>query len=65
MWRRADGKWDYTSAAARAEAGFDAMEEYIWKIQNMIAQYIVTQSLLDLCEAMERTPGVRVGMQWW
>ena len=23
------------------------------------------QSLLDLCEATERSPGARVGRQWW
>ena len=41
------------------------MEEYIWKRQNMVAQYIAARSLLDLCEATERTPGARVGMRWW
>ena len=28
-------------------------------------QYIATQSLLDICEAMGRTPGVQVGERWW
>ena len=23
------------------------------------------QSLLDLCEGSERSPGARVGMRWW
>ena len=31
----------------------------------MVAQYIDMQSLLDLCEATERSPGARVGRQWW
>ena len=31
----------------------------------MVAQYIAMQSLLDLCEGLERALGYRVGMQWW
>ena len=61
-----DGKWRYTSAAAaREEAGFLTMEEYVRRRQNMVAKYIATRSLLDLCEGLERAPGVRVGMRWW
>ena len=61
--QKPDGGWTYTSAAmAREEAGFQTMEEYIWRRQNMFAQYIATRSLLDLCEGSERAPGVRVGM---
>ena len=42
--RQVDGKWDYTlTAMARAEAGFEMMEEYIWRRQNMVAQYIATR----------------------
>ena len=64
--RQADGKCAYTSAAtSREEVGFEMMEEYILKINNMVAQYIDTQYLLDLCEATERAPGVWVGMRWW
>ena len=48
--RKPDGNWTYTSAAiTRYEAGFQTMEEYIRKLQNAGAQYIATQSLLDLC----------------
>ena len=32
---------------------------------NTVAQYIDTWSLLDLYEAVDRTPGVRMGMRWW
>ena len=65
-WRTPDGKWIYTSAATtREEAGFLAMEEYIRRRQNTVAQYIATRSLLDLCEGLERAPGARVGMRWW
>ena len=31
----------------------------------MVAQYIATRSLLDLCEGSERAPGEQVGMRWW
>ena len=41
------------------------MEEYIWRRQNTITQFIATQSLLDLCEETQSTPGARVGMPWW
>ena len=44
------GKWRYTSTeTAREEAGFLKMEECIRRHQNTVAQYIATQSLLDLC----------------
>ena len=62
--RKMYGKCIYTSAeaAAREAAGFLAMEEYVRRRQNTVAQYIATQSLLDLCEGSERDPGARVGM---
>ena len=61
--RRADRRWEYTSAAAeREEAAFDAMEEYIQRRHNTALQYIYTRLLLDMCEATERTPGVQVGI---
>ena len=57
-------KWEYASTeAARADAAFEAMEEYIWKNQNKVTYYIATQSLLDLCEVTERTQGARVGIR--
>ena len=31
----------------------------------MVAQFIATQFILDLCEETERTPRARVGMRWW
>ena len=39
------------------------MEQYIRQQQNTVAQYIATQSLLNLCEGSEIAPGARVGMQ--
>ena len=47
--RTTDRKWRYTlSAAAREEAGFLTMEEYVRRHHNTVAQYIATRSLLDL-----------------
>ena len=46
------------------EAGFEEIRVYIKKIQNMVPQYIATQSLLDLCEASDRKQGEQVGMRW-
>ena len=64
--RETDGMWKYTSAAAAREAEvFLKMEAYARQRQNMVAHYIATQSLLDLCEGLERDPGAQVGMQWW
>ena len=65
--QKTDGKWEYTSAAAaaREEAGFQTMQEYIRRRQNTVAQYIATRSMLDLCEGSEKAPGARVGMRWW
>ena len=31
----------------------------------MVAQYIATKSLVDLCEGSKRAPGAQVGMWWW
>ena len=64
--RHIDGKWKYISAAAaREEAGFEAIEEYIWIKQNTVAQFIATRMLFYLCEETKRTPGVWVVMLWW
>ena len=64
--RKPERKWTYTLAArAREDAGFQTIEEYIRRRQNMVVQYIATRSLLDLCEGSERAPGERAGMRWW
>ena len=63
--RRTTGrKWRYTlAAAARKEAGFLNMEEYVRRRQNTVARYITQISLLDLCEGSERAPGAQVRMR--
>ena len=61
---QAGGKWEYTFVTtARDEAGFEVMEEYIRRRRKTVAQYIDTQLFLDLCEAIDRKPGVRVGVR--
>ena len=58
-------KWEYTTAeAARVEAEFELMKTYIWRSQNVVAQYIATKSPLELCDTSERNQGARVGMGW-
>ena len=57
---------EYTlAAAAREEAGFEEMEEYIQRRQNMVAQFIATRLLLDMCKYTERTPGAQVEVRRW
>ena len=47
------------------EAGFEGVRKYITRRQNIVAQYIATQPILDLCERSARQPGVRVSWWWW
>ena len=64
--RSLDGRRECTSTeAARAKTGFEIMETYIQQRQNMVPQYIGTQSILKLCDAAEREKEAKVGMRWW
>ena len=47
------------------ESGFEEMEAYVLKRQNTVAQYIVTQPILDLFEETVRMPGMWVAKNWW
>ena len=56
--RRSNGRWEYSLAeAAKEESGFDLMETYIRRRQNIFAKYILTQPILDLCEVEEWKQG--------
>ena len=45
-----EGGWEYPPlAAATEEAGFEDMGAYVLKRQDTAAQYIATQTILDLC----------------
>ena len=47
------------------EAGFEGIGTYITRSQNMVAQYISTRPIMDLCEQSAWRPGSRVSCQWW
>ena len=47
--------------AAREDAGFKAMAEYINRRQNTVSQFIATGLIMDLCEETERTAADRTG----
>ena len=47
------------------EAGFTDVRKSINIRQNMVAQYIATLPLLDLCAGMTKRGGERVTMRWW
>ena len=47
------------------EAGFEGIGTYVTRRQNTVAQYIATQTILDLCERSARRPGARVSRRWW
>ena len=48
---RGDGSWAYTQLEeAMGEAGFEGIRKYITRRHNTVAQYIVTQPIMELCE---------------
>ena len=47
------------------EAGFKEMGEYVMKKQNMVAKYISTQILIDICEQMVWMSGMCVDTSQW
>ena len=47
------------------EAGFEGIRKSGTRRQNMVAQYIATHPIMDLCERSTRRPGVGVSQRWW
>ena len=45
-------------------AGLEKVEECVLKIQNIIAKYIATRKILDLCEGAMWRPGIQVSKRW-
>ena len=45
------------------EAGFEEIIKSVTRRHNMVAQYIATRPIMDLCERAIRRPGARVS--WW
>ena len=63
--RQQDGTWVYkTIGEALTMTGL----EYIWvnidRHQNMIVKYIVTHTIMGLCMAAERKPGLLLYRRW-
>ena len=59
--RRGDRSWTYpTLEEAMGEAGSEGVRKSVTRRQNMVAQYIATRPILDLCERSNRLPGARV-----
>ena len=46
--------------AVMAEAGLHEVETYVSRLQNTVAQFIMTRPIMGLCMAAERRPGLRV-----
>ena len=64
--RGRDGNWFYPSLmGSMKEAGFTDVRMSITRSQNMVAQYIATRPLLELCEGAKQQGGARVTMRWW
>ena len=56
--RRGGGSWEYPPLLeAIVEAGFEGIRNLVTRRQNTVAQYIVTQPILDLCERATRRTG--------
>ena len=47
------------------ETGLEGIGTYVTRRQNMLAQYIVTQPIMDLYERSAWRPGARVSWWWW
>ena len=64
--RGRDGVWFYPSLEGEMkEAGIVRIRTSILRRQNMVAQFIATRPILDLCEKAIRRPGARVPRKWW
>ena len=47
------------------EAGLTDVHTSINRRQNMVAQYIATRTLLDLCEGATKREGAKGTLRWW
>ena len=63
---RKDGSWVYPPlAGVMKETGMVGIRTSIIRRHNMVAQFIATRPILDLCEQATRRPGARVYRRWW
>ena len=45
--------------------GLEEIGVYIYRCQKTVAQHIATRTIMDLCLASERNPGMRLSRRWW
>ena len=61
-----DGGWFYPPLEyAMAESGLQEVETYVSHHWNIVAKYIATRPIMDLCLVVKWRPGLRVTMWWW
>ena len=64
--REKDGDCHYPSLeGAMKEAGLTDIRTSILKRQNMVAHYIASRPLLDLCKGARAREGAKVPLRWW
>ena len=64
--RQRGGTWLYPPIGVVLKmVGLEEIGVYIARRQNMVAQYIATRPIIDLCLAEERNPGMRLFKRWW
>ena len=64
--RQHDGTWVYTPIReALAMVGLKDIGVYISHRKNMVAQYIATRPIMDLCLAEDWKPGLCLPRRWW
>ena len=64
--RQGEDSWEYLPLAeAMAETLFENIGVYVTRSQNTVAQYIVTQPILDLSERSDHRTGAWVSWHWW
>ena len=47
------------------EAVLERVEEYFMRRHNTTAQYIVTRTIMGLCEEAAMRPGTQLSKSWW
>ena len=58
--------WVYPPIGAElVMVGLEEISLYITRHQNMVAQYIATCPIMDLCLAADWRPGMRISQIWW
>ena len=60
------GKWTYPPLKeAMQEAGIEGIWKDVTRRNNIVAQYIATRPIMDLCERAMQRVGARVSRRWW